>query len=70
MPEGGMEEIGVNFWVHLGIGGSEDISDCDGQAVKELIDDYVGSDVGRVKVGTALPRTDGGNGDRGLASDL
>ena len=34
MPEGGMEEIGVNFWgVHLGIGGSEDISDCDGQAI-------------------------------------
>ena len=51
MPEGGMEEIGVNFWgVHLGIGGSEDISDCDGQAEKELIDDYVGSDVGRVRL--------------------
>ena len=34
MPEGGVEEIGVNFWeVHLGVGGSEDISDCDGQAV-------------------------------------
>ena len=34
VPEGGMEEIGVNFWgVHLGIGESEDVSDCDGQAV-------------------------------------
>ena len=34
VPEGGMEEIGVNFWgVHLGIGRREDISDCDGQAV-------------------------------------
>ena len=43
MPKGGMEEIRVNFWeVHLGIGGNEDFSDCDGQAVKELIDDYVG----------------------------
>ena len=49
VPEGGMEEIEVNFWeVNLGIGESEDISDCDGQAVKELIDDYVGSDVGRL----------------------
>ena len=34
----------------MGIRRSENISDCDGQAVKELIDDYVGSDVGKVRL--------------------
>ena len=50
VPEGGMEEKRVNFrGVHLGIGGSKDVSDCDGQAAQELIDDYEGSDVGRIR---------------------
>ena len=51
MPEGGMEEKRVNFWgVHLGVGGGKDVSDCEGKAVKELIDDYVGCDVGRIRL--------------------
>ena len=52
VPKGGMEEKRVNFWwVHLGIGGrGKDVSDCDGQAVSELIDDYEGSDVGRIRL--------------------
>ena len=34
MLEGGMEEKRVNFWgVHLGVGGSKDVSDCEGKAV-------------------------------------